>query len=201
MVIRILALPESLLLHEFDAVFRAVLGWDHIGFLFRIHGQEFNSFRRATHARTLREFQLRPTETFLYTCGAVDLWEWEIRLLDEEPGSVGDDAPLCLGGRGAAPAQFCGGPTGYRLMLKRQKMGEAMRTPTQVEADLGMLAAADPEVPPENWRCYREILREGFESIDRRLQEYGPLEPERFSLEEANNRLARREDLMRWRRV
>ena len=201
MVIRILALPDSLLLHEFDAVFRAVLGWDHIGFLFRIQGQECNSFRRATHARTLREFQLRPTETFLYTCGAVDLWEWEIRLLDEEPGSVGDDAPLCLGGRGAAPAQFCGGPTGYRLMLKRQKMGEAMCTPTQVEAVLGMLAAADPEVPPENWRCYREILREGFESIDRRLQEYGPLEPERFSLEEANNRLARREDLMRWRRV
>jgi len=201
MVIRILALPDSLLLHEFDAVFRAVLGWDHIGFLFRIHGQEFNSFRRATRARTLREFQLRPTETFLYTCGAVDLWEWEIRLLDEEPGSVGDDAPLCLGGRGAAPPQFCGGPTGYRLMLKRQKMGEAMCTPTQVEAVLGMLAAADPEVPPENWRSYREMLKEGFESIDRRLQEYGPLEPERFSLEEANNRLARREDLMRWRHV
>ena len=79
MVIRILAVPDSLLLHEFDAVFRAVLGWDHIGFLFRVHGQEFNSFRRATRSRSLREFQLRPTETFLYTCGAVDLWEWEIR--------------------------------------------------------------------------------------------------------------------------
>jgi hypothetical protein len=37
----------------------------------------------------LREFQLRPTETFLYTCGAIDLWEWEVRLLDKEPGSVG----------------------------------------------------------------------------------------------------------------
>ena len=69
MVIRILAVPDSLLLQEFDAVFRAVLGWDNIGFLFRIHGQEFNSFRRAMRSRTLREFQLRPTETFLYTCG------------------------------------------------------------------------------------------------------------------------------------
>jgi hypothetical protein len=90
MVIRILAVPDSLLLHEFDAVFRAVLGWDNIGFLFRVHGQEFNSFRRATRSRTLREFQLRPTETFLYTCGAIDLWEWEIRFLDAEPGSVGE---------------------------------------------------------------------------------------------------------------
>ena len=88
MVIRLLALPDSLLLHELDAVFRAVLGWDNIGFLFRVHGQEFHSFRRATGSKTLREFQLRPSETFLYTCGAVDLWEWEIRLLDEEPGSV-----------------------------------------------------------------------------------------------------------------
>jgi len=43
MVIRILAVPDSLLLHEFDAVFRAVLGWDNMGFLFRVHGQEFNS--------------------------------------------------------------------------------------------------------------------------------------------------------------
>src|SRR5215472_16462479 len=48
MVIRILAVPDSLLLHEFDAVFRAVLGWDNIGFLFRVHCQEFSSFRRAT---------------------------------------------------------------------------------------------------------------------------------------------------------
>jgi hypothetical protein len=71
MLIRILAVPDWLLLHEFDAVFRAVLSWDHIGFLFRVHGQVFNSFRRATRSRTLREFQLRPTETFLYTGGAI----------------------------------------------------------------------------------------------------------------------------------
>jgi len=201
MVIRVLAVPDSLDLFEFDEVFRAVLGWDNIGFLFRVHGQEFNSFRRATRSRTLREFQLRPTETFRYTCGAIDLWEWEVRLLDEEPGSVDDDVPLCLGGRGAAPPQFCGGPTGHRLMLKRQRMGEAMCTPVQMEAVVGMLAASDPEAPPETWRSYRELLNEGFASIDRRLQEFGPLEPERFHLEEANQRLAQRADRMRWRRA
>ena len=167
--------------------------------LFRVHGQEFHSFGRARGSQTLREFQLRPSETFLYTCGAVDLWEWEIRLLDEEPGSVGTDAPLCLGGRGAVPPQHCGGPTGYRLMLKRQRMGEAMCTPVQMEAVVGMLAAADPEAPPETW-C-RQILQEGFASIDRRLQECGPLEPERFNLEEAHRRLAQREDFMGRRRA
>ena len=70
-----------------------------------------------------------------------------------------------------------------------------MCTPVQMEAVLGMLAASDPEAPPETWRSYRQILNEGFASIDRRLEEYGPLEPERFNLEEANQRLAQREDL------
>lgn len=86
-------------------------------------------------------------------------------------------------------------------MLKRQKQGEAMCTPVQMEAVLGMLAASDPEAPPDTWRSLRDILTEGFDSIDRRLQEYGPLEPERFRLEEANQRLAQHEDWMRWRRA
>jgi hypothetical protein len=147
MVIRLV--PDDLELIEFNVIFRTILGWSgSLDYIFRVHGQKFNSFRRATRRRTLREFQLRPTETFRYTCGSIDLWEWEVRLLDEEPGSVGEDAPLCLGGRGAAPPQFCGGPTGYRLMLKRQRMGEAMCTPVQMEAVLGMLAASDPRRNP-----------------------------------------------------
>ena len=76
-----------------------------------------------------------------------------------------------------------------------------MCTPVQMEAVLGMLAASDPEAPPETWRSYREILNEGFASIDRRLQEFGSLEPERFNLEEAHQRLAQRQDRMRWRRA
>jgi len=198
MVIRVLVVPDSLDLFKFDEVFRAVLGWDNIGFLFGVHGQELNSFRRATRCRTLREFQLRPTETFRYTCGAIDLWEWEVRLLDEEPGSVGDDVPLCLGGRGAAP-QFCGGPTGYRLMLKRPRMGEVMCTPVQMEAVLGMLAASDPDAPPEAWRSYRQILQEGFESIDRRLPRVRPAGAGALQPGRSQPTPGLRKDLMRWR--
>ena len=58
MVIRIVAVPDSLRLLDFDEVFRAVLGWENIGFLFRIHGKEFNSFRRASRPVSLRDFQL-----------------------------------------------------------------------------------------------------------------------------------------------
>src|ERR1700683_3507266 len=90
MVIRVISVPDSLDVIDFDEVFRAVLGWDGLGFIFRVHGQEFNSFRRATRSKTLCDFQLRLRETFLYTCGTIDLWEWEFRLLDEEPGNDGD---------------------------------------------------------------------------------------------------------------
>ena len=55
--------------------------------------------------------------------------------------------PACVGGRGAAPPQYSGGPTGYRLMLKRQQMGEKMFEPAQVETAIGVLAAAHPDRP------------------------------------------------------
>src|SRR5215471_13233643 len=140
MVIRVVSMPDYLDLPDFDEVFRTVLDWDGLGYIFRVHGQEFNSFRRATRSKMLRDLQLRPRETFLYTCGVIDLWEWEFRLLDQELGANGDDVPLCLGGRGAAPPEHCGGPTAYRLLLKRQKEGESMCTPGQVESLIGMYA-------------------------------------------------------------
>lgn len=146
-------------LPTFDNVFCTLLGWDGVGYIFRIHGQ--------------------------------DLWEWEVRILDLEEGADGDDAPMCLGGRGAAPPEHCGGPTGYRLMLKRQKQGESMCTPAQVETVIGMLSASGPDVPTSTWDLLQRTLDNGFDSIDKRLEQYGPLDPERFSLKEANERLAK----------
>jgi hypothetical protein len=201
MVIRVLAVPDYLDLSRFDEVFRTLLGWDGLGFSFHVHGQEFTSFLRRTRTqwKNLGDFQLRPRETFLYTCGGIDLWEWEFRLLDAEAGGGGDDAPVCLAGRGASPPEHCGGPTGYRLMLKRQKEGESMGTPAQVEAVIAMLTAAHPDRPPSSWDILREVMDDGLRSIDLRLAEDGPLEPHRFSLKEANQRLAKLMERGRYR--
>jgi len=79
---------------------------------------------------------------FLYICDTLHLWEWDIRVLDIEDGVEGDQAPRCLGGRGAAPPEHCGGPTGYRLMLKRQRDGAAMSDPILVEAGIQLFAEA-----------------------------------------------------------
>jgi len=53
-------------------------------------------------------------------CGGMDLWEWKFGILISEAVSEGNEAPLCLAGRNASPPEFCGGPTDYRLILKRQ---------------------------------------------------------------------------------
>jgi hypothetical protein len=183
MVIRVLAVPDYLTLAEFDEIFCAVLGWDGLGFSFHVHAQEFTSFLRTTKVqrKMLRDFQLRPRETFLYTCGGLDLWEWEFRLLASEAGSKGDEGPGCLAGRGASPPEHCGGPTGYRLMLKRQKEGDLMGTPAQVEAVIALLTEAPPDQPASSWHILRETRDDGMRSIDQRWEEYGPLEPQRFS--------------------
>lgn len=192
LVIRLVAVPDHLDLADFDDIFHAVLGWDGgIGYSFQVHGEEFNSFRRKTRSKKLRDFRLHRQEKFLYTLGAMDQWEWELRVIDLQEGEAGDEAPVCVSGRGAAPPQYCGGPTGYRLMLNRQKMGDKMCPPDEVESVIGMLAAAHPDGPASTWELLRSVLADGHQSLDRRLQQYGPLQPERFSLREANERLAK----------
>ena len=57
-----------------------------------------------------------------------------------------------------------------------------MCKPVQIEAVIGMLATTDPDDRQVRARRYAErSLDDGFHSMDRRLKEYGPLEPERFT--------------------
>jgi pRiA4b ORF-3-like protein len=192
MVIRLVAVPDCLALSDFDDVFHAVLGWDGgIGYAFQVQGQEFNSFRRRTRAKRLRDFGFHRQEKFLYTLGAMDQWEWELRVIDQQPGAERDNAPVCVGGRGATPPQYSGGPTGYRLMLKRQEVGEEMFPRAEVETVIRMLTVANPDGPASTWDVLRDVIAKSRVSLDRRLEESGPLTPERFSLLEANERLAK----------
>jgi hypothetical protein len=104
LVIRLVSVSDQMELTEFHEAFRAILGWSgHLDYIFRVHGQEFNSFRRITRSKALCEFQLHRQEKFVYICDTLDLWEWDVRVLDIQAAMVGD-CTLCLGGRGAPPA-------------------------------------------------------------------------------------------------
>ena len=166
MVIRLVSVCDHMPLPEFHDVFRIILGWNDLGYIIRVYGQEFNSFRRKTRSKALHEFRLHRQEKFLYVCDTLDMWEWDVRVLDIQDGFEGDYAPICVGGRGAAPPEFCGGPTGYRLMLKRQREGTAMSDPVRLEAGVQMLADACPGQSARTWDLLRTVLDEGLQSID-----------------------------------
>ena len=186
MVIRLVAVRDFLLLTDFDDLFHAVLGWESgAGYAFRLHGQEFNSLRRQTKSKRLSDFRLHRQERFLYTLGFMDQWEWEMRVIDSQDGTAGDERPVCLDGRGATPSKYCGGPTGYRLMLRRQEQREQVGLPAKHDAMAKLMAEAYPEQPADTW----EVLRN---ALARRLEQCGPLRPERFSLRDANQRLEQR---------
>jgi hypothetical protein len=190
MVIRQVSVSDQLNLAEFNDIFCAILGWsDDLGYIIRVHGQEFNSFRRKTRSKALHEFRLHRQEKFLYVCDTLHMWEWDVQVLDIQDGMEEDEEPVSLGGRGATPPEFCGGPTGYRLMLKRQREGSAMLEPTMVEAGILLLTESCPNTLAKTWDLLRSAVDDGLRSIDLRLKESGPLQPDQFSLQQANERL------------
>jgi hypothetical protein len=88
---------------------------------------------------------------------------------------------------------------GYRLMLKWQRDGTAMSDPLLLEAGIEMFAEACPDQPPATWDLLRSVLDEDFQSLDRRLKECGPLQPDRFILSETNERLGELQQCWRLR--
>src|SRR5665213_1058639 len=58
MVIRLVSVSDQVDLPEFNDIFCAILGWsDDLGYLIRVHGQQFNSFRRKTRSKALHELR------------------------------------------------------------------------------------------------------------------------------------------------
>src|SRR5271170_6579097 len=111
MVIRLVSVADHMPLPEFHDVFRTILGWNgDLGYLIRVHGQQFNSFRRKTRSKALHELRLHRQEKFLYVCDTLHMWEWDVQVLDIQDGTEEDGEPACLGGRGATPPESCGGP-------------------------------------------------------------------------------------------
>lgn len=112
-VARVFSIPDDVEMTELHDVFLSMLGWQQdLGFIIRVHGQEFNSYQRRFRGKRLCDFHLRRQEKFLYIGNTLDLWEWELRVLDIQEGNPEDRDPECLEGRGAAPPEHCGGPCG-----------------------------------------------------------------------------------------
>jgi len=78
MVIRLLSVSDRMELSEFHRVIRLVFGWKNdLDYIVRVHGKEFNSFRRKTQAKALHELKLHRQEKFLYVHDTSHMWEWD----------------------------------------------------------------------------------------------------------------------------
>jgi hypothetical protein len=189
LVARLVSVPDNLSLEELHEILQLTLGWRCEPFYsFRLHGQEI-SRRRHLRARLLREFQLRRREKFLYTYDFLDLWEWEIRLVDVEPGLPEDGQPHGLAGRAATPPEECGGPRGYMRILDRHKYHPPLAEQELAEKAFQRIVSA---LPDQNHRdLLKELLDQGLERAVQHLKEYAQFQPDRFSLAEVNDRLSR----------
>src|SRR5258708_38590744 len=188
-VARLVSVPDDLSLEELHEVLQLTLGWRCEPFYsFRIHGQEI-SRRRHLRSRLLREFQLRRREKFLYTYDFLDLGEWEIRLLDIEPGSEDDSRPRCLAGRAATPPEECGGPRGYMQILDRHKYDPPFAERELVEKALQRITSA---LPNQNYRdLLKKLLDQGLEQAVQRLKQNAEFQPDWIRREEVNSRIYR----------
>jgi hypothetical protein len=189
LVARLISVPDEFSLEELHDVLQLVFGWSGQAFYsFRIHGQEI-SRRRHLRTQLLGEFQLRRREKFLYTYDFLDLWEWEIRVLDIEPGSPDAWQPRCLAGRAATPPEACGGPRGYMRILDQHKYYPSMAEQELVEKALQRMAGVLSDQGHRD--RLKEMLDEGLQRAVQRLKEYAQFQPDRFSLHEVNDRLVR----------
>lgn len=117
MVIRLISVSDQMQLPDFHDVFRAVLGWSgDLGYIIRLHGQEFNSFGRKTRAKVLHEFKAAPAGKVI--CDTLHMWEWDVRVLDIQDGVADDHAPVCMGAAGRPPADIAA--PGALILFRRQ---------------------------------------------------------------------------------
>jgi hypothetical protein len=131
LVARLISVPDDLSLEELHDVLQLVLGWSGQAFYnFRIHGQEIGR-RRHLRIHLPREFQLWRRAKFLYAYDFLDLWEWEIRVLDIEPGSAEQWRPHCLAGRAATP----------QPALERAERSLSRSTDSRTDSSVGLVAA------------------------------------------------------------
>jgi pRiA4b ORF-3-like protein len=88
------------------------------------------------------------------------------RVLDFQAGSPDARNPECLDGRGAAPPEHCGGPRGYRLMVKRQAVGSQISDPAPISASVKLLAHVYRDEADIAWQFFEEVVTTGWESVE-----------------------------------
>ena len=125
---RRLLISNQVTLHKLHAAIQIVGGWwDYHLHMFEIAGTEYGSpdpdgdldlrFLNDTRHK-LNSLHLTPGMSFRYRYDFGDDWEHTVRLEDVLPPEQASSHPVCLDGERSFPPEDCGGPYGYRDLLK-----------------------------------------------------------------------------------
>ena len=130
---------------DLHAIIQIAMGWEDLHLhQFCIYGKTYGvyhdggiSFADNPHQVSLAHFRLRAGERFRYEYDMGDFWQhdiWLERVLSPTPRQ---HYPVCSAGGGDCPPEDCGGPPGYRALLRDLTSWDTVEA---LRADMSLIA-------------------------------------------------------------
>jgi hypothetical protein len=159
---------------------------------FLIHGKEYGisragctGFSTDPAQVSLADFHFRERERFLYEYDFSDLWQHQIRFERTHPVESKTTYPICIGGKGGAPPEDCGGPAAYMEQMDHHYLNWPHEELLLIADALARLLEAKEE----------EMIRATIGNMDELqeaafgLEAYQSFQPDHFDRREVNRRL------------
>lgn len=145
MIWRRLLVSSTTTIADLHAILQIAMGWEDLHLhQFHIYGKAYGvyhdggiSFADDPHTVTLASFRLRAGERFAYEYDMGDFWQHDIWLERILPAVSPHALPHCIAGAGDCPPEDCGGPSGYRALLRELTSWDTLET---LRTDMALLA-------------------------------------------------------------
>lgn len=122
MVWRRLLVPSTTTIAHLHSIIQTVMGWDdlhvHRFCIYGIYRSGGFGFDDDPTVVCLADFRWRAGERFLYDYDMGALWQHDIWLEHIHTAETRPAVPCCIAGAGDCPPEDCGGPAGYRVLLR-----------------------------------------------------------------------------------
>ena len=144
MIWRRLLVTNTTTIADLHAFIQIAMGWEDLHLhQFRIYGKAYGIYRDGgmtfadnPHQVRLADFRLRAGERLLYEYDFGDGWQHDIWLERILPHPSTQDYPVCSAGGGDCPPEDCGGPAGYRALLRDLTSWDAVEI---FESDMSLI--------------------------------------------------------------
>ena len=145
--------PSSISLNRLHSLIEKSIGWE---------GYHLHQYRQGyvvlEETQALSKVLFQPRMGFEYVYDLGDHWQHWVTLEKIKPISAMQMLPLCVAGANACPPEDCGGPPGYRELLKILSTGRGyerdvmrQRYDKKIDPRAFDLIAVNERLKPEFW--------------------------------------------------